>query len=766
MSLKKLKEAIRSSLGLQEFFMSDIFRQHFEGIVKMVSNRYNQTAMRVKLAWGGDTVAYTDNRLVYVNADNPLICSISSLEERYLCLLGLLGHELGHVLHTDFEADEIWRNRFCKGEIYCGYDNRRKDAADEMVKYKCCSGYIFKIYAHLENCIEDRYVNEKIGEQFPGTFKSGIQRVQANQFEKDPDLLPDDVANLLNVTIQIAIQNRAPQAFIDKYPCLKDVLDILSDIPSATTMEQRIRLTNDVLLVYWPYMKKAIDESVQNSAPNGMGDGESGQGTTTGEFQRSGQGAQGQSQSEKDSLASALSRSLNRVIVASQRGKGTGVLCEQKSGRGTSDGEGNSSNQSDSSSDTKSSDSGLDRKNDGSKNGEQGTDESDNHASSNPSNGQGAGESASERSKENESDPEKAEGDSDAEQNGSEGRDENSSGPETSQQGLESFQDVSALVSFHGDSSDGCSEESRVNVVERLLAQMARDMMNKSPEKAEELISQQEAGSLTSEKGSCHYGYPFVVKRISSNGNRASYQSVAGKLIPVSRRLQKKMSDVLEDKNDGGVCKNLLQGNKVNPAASASSKGRIFKRTNLPESQDLAVSVLIDESGSMSGTRIRKALEMAILIEDFCRGLHVPVAISGHSDVGGKEVLRNYICFEDTSNNRMYSLTHMASGGCNRDGLALRHCIRNLAERDEEVKLMIVISDGRPNSQNYWGSDAENDLFQCKKEVERMGGLLIAASIGEDKDTLKRIYKDSFLDISDLNSLPIKMVKLISGFIR
>lgn len=38
--------------------------------------------------------------------------------------------------------------------------------------------------------------------------------------------------------------------------------------------------------------------------------------------------------------------------------------------------------------------------------------------------------------------------------------------------------------------------------------------------------------------------------------------------------------------------------------------------------------------------------------------------------------------------------------------------------------------------------------------------------IGEDKSNIERIYGDSFLDITDLNQLPVKLTAVIKRFLR
>ena len=315
------------------------------------------------------------------------------------------------------------------------------------------------------------------------------------------------------------------------------------------------------------------------------------------------------------------------------------------------------------------------------------------------------------------------------------------------------------------DGQTGTGEQDIKSALEGLLSQYAKRYAERNPEKVEKLMLEANAKDIASGNNSPHNGYPFTVNNIKGS-NSYRYDLAAKRLSGISKRLQKRVEQVLEDQNDGGVCKNLLMGNKINPAASASSHGKIFKRNILPETKDIAISILIDESGSMSGNRIEKALEMAIIIEDFCTGLNIPLSIVGHCDNCGRVQLRNYIRFEDMNKNRKYNLAEMRAGGCNRDGFALGYCIKNLLEREEENKLMIIISDGRPNSTGYSGALAEKDLQSIKTEFERKGGRLIAAAIGDDRNTIKRIYGNSFLDVTDINNLPIKMASIISRYVQ
>ena len=97
----------------------------------------------------------------------------------------------------------------------------------------------------------------------------------------------------------------------------------------------------------------------------------------------------------------------------------------------------------------------------------------------------------------------------------------------------------------------------------------------------------------------------------------------------------------------------------------------------------------------------------------------------------------------------------------NRDGAALRYVAERLMTRPEPIKLLIITSDGQPAAHGYYGTEAEADLRGIKQEYSRKGIQIFAAAIGNDKENIQRIYKDGFLDITNLEKLPVNLGRLI-----
>ena len=203
-------------------------------------------------------------------------------------------------------------------------------------------------------------------------------------------------------------------------------------------------------------------------------------------------------------------------------------------------------------------------------------------------------------------------------------------------------------------------------------------------------------------------------------------------------------------------------GKRINARTLFRNDGKIFYKLRLPNDHpDIAIVVLNDESGSMSSSnRITYARAASIILYDFCRGLDIPVAVYGHTEERDVE-LYAYAEFDSIDNKDMYRMMDMSARGGNRDGAALRYAAERLMARREEIKLLIIISDGQPAGTGYYGTEAEADLRGIKKEYSAKGIQIFAAAIGSDKQNIQRIYGDGFLDITNLEKLPLNLGKLI-----
>ena len=175
----------------------------------------------------------------------------------------------------------------------------------------------------------------------------------------------------------------------------------------------------------------------------------------------------------------------------------------------------------------------------------------------------------------------------------------------------------------------------------------------------------------------------------------------------------------------------------------------------------MALSVLIDESGSMSGQRCRSARNASIVLAEMCEQLNVPYEVFGHTALCGRVYLNNYKNFDSLKKDDKYRLAQVDASFSNRDGAAILYVSERLKQREEQNKLFIIISDGEPADTGYYGDEAKSDLKYIQSKLVSSGIDLIAAAIGCDKEVIHQIYGQSFLDVTNLELMPEIFAKLL-----
>lgn len=304
--------------------------------------------------------------------------------------------------------------------------------------------------------------------------------------------------------------------------------------------------------------------------------------------------------------------------------------------------------------------------------------------------------------------------------------------------------------------------------IDRLLSSIAEERVNTRME--QELSDELQAEANHIHYGNAHQGVHVTVNRMSVIPEYLAqeYSRVSAPLLLLSKRMQKQVLQVLKDRRQGGKQNGLLMGRRLEPRSFVRQDGRYFYKNNLPQDRaELAVALLVDESGSMGSLdRITTARAASIVIYDFCKRLHIPVLIMGHT-AGGKQVeLYSYADFDSIDGKDCYRIMDMSARGCNRDGAALRYVAEQLVKRPEQNKLLILISDGQPNDDGYSGTGAEADLRGIRREYTNKGVTMFAAAIGDDRANIERIYQEGYLDITDLNQLPQNLARLIARYVQ
>ena len=211
---------------------------------------------------------------------------------------------------------------------------------------------------------------------------------------------------------------------------------------------------------------------------------------------------------------------------------------------------------------------------------------------------------------------------------------------------------------------------------------------------------------------------------------------------------------------------------------------KCFSKELVPDEQpDVVFTIMVDESGSMSGEKIKRAREAAILFDAIATEVKIPTRIIGHTtrfvDCDHQIVIDNYRNFKSNGNEK-YSLAQIRDENGNVDTIVLSGLCEELLTRPEEKKVVIVISDGAPCGYDSSGrkdfkgvpyknlgkydDETSEQLNACVRYYRKKGVKVIGVAIDE-VDVIKRIYEDGTLDCTDLKKLPNEMVKLFKKYV-
>ena len=234
----------------------------------------------------------------------------------------------------------------------------------------------------------------------------------------------------------------------------------------------------------------------------------------------------------------------------------------------------------------------------------------------------------------------------------------------------------------------------------------------------------------------------------------------------IGKKMANKVKPIFEKKIKGAVYHGQHCGSRISIPYYQKDSSKPFDRIKKPEKISLSCTVIIDQSGSMYGYKLKSALRAAAIIKTFCNELEIPTMVFGHSSSYPTMDIYRF-CEFDGSENEIYTLAAGDAHCGTRDGAALLYAVNKLKQRREEKKIIFIISDGSPCDYGYSGATAYADIQGIIKSASAYGISFFAAAIDEDKESIAKIYgEDRFVDISNLDDLPSKMAYVLKRALK
>lgn len=205
---------------------------------------------------------------------------------------------------------------------------------------------------------------------------------------------------------------------------------------------------------------------------------------------------------------------------------------------------------------------------------------------------------------------------------------------------------------------------------------------------------------------------------------------------------------------------------------------RVFTQKQEHKSKDTAVMLLVDNSGSMSGEKMRIAMLSAYALARTLDRVNIKCEVLGFTTGGWGDVPRNVInmMHEEARNSKInydrdtplvmpiyktfderlntivksriaYALNAQNGLAGNIDGECLRIAANRLHARPEKRKIMLVLSDGQPAGSHR----AAPHLKRTVKDIIKEG--IECIGIGIKTDAVRKFY-DNNVVLNDTNELP------------
>ncbi len=174
-----------------------------------------------------------------------------------------------------------------------------------------------------------------------------------------------------------------------------------------------------------------------------------------------------------------------------------------------------------------------------------------------------------------------------------------------------------------------------------------------------------------------------------------------------------------------------------------SQDAKLFERELKADASDFVVDVLIDASGSQMSRQGEVALQ-AYIISEALSNVEIPHRVMSFCTFWDYTILHRFREYDDPRSANENIFNYVTSSN-NRDGLAIKTAGYGLLAREEEKKILIVLSDGkpydvlvnRPNARNpkpYQGKEAIADTATEIRRLRNLDVSVLGVFAGEEKE--------------------------------
>lgn len=190
---------------------------------------------------------------------------------------------------------------------------------------------------------------------------------------------------------------------------------------------------------------------------------------------------------------------------------------------------------------------------------------------------------------------------------------------------------------------------------------------------------------------------------------------------------------------------------------------QVFDKETKKQNEEFVVELLIDASGSQQKRQNYVALQSFVVSNALSR-VGIPHRAMSFCTFWDYTILHRFRDYED-GEDKDWNLFEFRGSSNNRDGLAVRMAAESLMKREEPNKVLIILSDGRPNDQNvnrpnapeaplYTGDYAIKDTAMEVRRARSLGIAVLGVFMGEEQDLSaeRKIFGKDFAYIKNISN--------------
>lgn len=259
--------------------------------------------------------------------------------------------------------------------------------------------------------------------------------------------------------------------------------------------------------------------------------------------------------------------------------------------------------------------------------------------------------------------------------------------------------------------------------------------------------------------------FPKLHPEITSNSTatsgyldvRRTEEYITNNAKPMANKLRINLQTRSRDRYEYGLKRGKIHNGSLHRVlhGDVPSAERLFRQRKVNDTLDTAVCLLVDCSGSMSGSKFDMACAGAGAVGEALKPLNVAYTTLGFTNTLEKEepIVWVFSDFGERVAQQDLVKRFERASGClwqNSDGDGIAYATHKLQQRKEPRKVLIVLSDGSPSGRD-WAGDVEAYTKRTVEYAEKAG--IDVYGIGIKDDNVTRFYKKNVVvnDISNLS---------------